>query len=98
EKKEGEAKPADKAPVKVQVDLEQIDQRILALPIPAREYHEMAAGKTGILYLGENVQDPAATPEARGRTIHKFDLKTRKTEKLLDGVRSFDVSFNGEKM
>jgi hypothetical protein len=30
--------------------------------------------------------------------VHKFDLKTRKTEKVLDGVRPFDLSRNGEKM
>ncbi len=115
DKKEGDAKPADaksaeakpadakpaadKAPVKVQVDLENIDQRILALPIPARDYSDLWAGKTGILYIAENLQDPAAPPEARGgRIIYKFDLKTRKTEKLMDGVRAFDLSFNGEKM
>src|SRR5262249_39086509 len=98
DKKEGDAKPADKGPVKVQVDTENIDQRILSLPIPAREYFEMWAGKTGILYLGENVQDPATPPAQRGRTFYKFDLKTRKTEKFMDGVRSFDLSANGEKM
>ena len=31
-------------------------------------------------------------------TVHKFELKTRKTEQILDGVTGFDLSFNGEKM
>ena len=30
--------------------------------------------------------------------VHKFELKTRKTDQILDGVTSFDSSFNGEKM
>jgi tricorn protease len=30
--------------------------------------------------------------------VHKFDLKTRKTEQILDEVTAFDLSFNGEKM
>ncbi len=30
--------------------------------------------------------------------IHKFELKTRKTEQILDGVNAFDLSFNGEKI
>jgi hypothetical protein len=30
--------------------------------------------------------------------VHKFELKTRKTEKILEGIGSFDLSFNGEKM
>ena len=31
-------------------------------------------------------------------TIQKFELKTRKTEKLVGDVEDFDLSFNGEKM
>jgi len=30
--------------------------------------------------------------------VHKFDLKTRKTELILDEVIYLDLSFNGEKM
>lgn len=101
EKKELEKKEsaALKEPVKTVIDFDNIGQRILALPIPARNYRAMQAGKTGILFLLE------ATPEnvrladgPRGRTLHKFDLKTRKFEKALDGIGSFQLSFNGEKM
>jgi tricorn protease len=31
-------------------------------------------------------------------TLHQFDLKTRRTEKLIEGLGSFSLSFNGEKM
>ncbi len=96
--KAGEAKAAEKKEaVSVRIDLENISQRILALPIPAHNYVNLAAGKTGVLFLAES--DPVA-----GRfgppnlTLHKFDLKTRKTEKYLEGIRDFDVSFNGEKL
>ncbi|MEO8027472.1 MAG: PDZ domain-containing protein [Bryobacteraceae bacterium] len=82
------AKTEDKA---VRIDFDNIDQRILALPIPERDYRFMYAGKTGVLFLGEVLP-------AGGFNVHKFDLKTRKTDKALDGVRAFDVSFNGEKM
>lgn len=89
----------DKKPVDVRVDLANIDQRILALPIPARDYDRLETGKTGILYLTENVENPAAPPAQRlTATLHKFDLKTRKTEKVLDGLRAFEISRNGEKM
>ncbi len=53
------------------------------------------AGKTGILYLIEAIPTQANEPK---RTIHKFDLKTRKTEKLAEDVKAFSVSANGEKM
>jgi len=28
-------------------------------------------------------------------TLHKFDLKTRKTEKIFEGIAGFELSFNG---
>ena len=40
----------------------------------------------------------AAGEGSRGRTLSKFDLKTRKTEKLADNIASFDLSADGEKM
>jgi tricorn protease len=93
-------KAKEEKPVTVEIDLENISQRILALPIPARNYAGLAAGKTGVLYLVEGPPvDPIEFDEGGpGLTVHKFDLKTRKTEKILEGVNSFNLSFNGEKM
>ncbi|PYT73507.1 MAG: protease, partial [Acidobacteria bacterium] len=93
-------KSKEEKPVNVEIDLEGISQRILALPIPARNYDGLLAGKAGVLFLGEAPQvDPIDFDDGGPTTkIHKFDVKTRKTEQILDGVTSFDVSFNGEKM
>ena len=93
-------KSKEEKPVNVEIDLEGISQRILALPIPGRNYNGLLAGKVGVLFLGEGPQvDPIDFDDGGPTTkIHKFDLKTRKTEQILDGVTSFDVSFNGEKM
>jgi tricorn protease len=41
------------APVTVKIDADGIGQRILALPIPARNYVNMLAGKSGVLFLAE---------------------------------------------
>ncbi len=90
-------KEKDKGPAAVQIDFDNIDQRILALPIAERDYLGMFAGKTGILYLVEanNVSDFRDRPVY---TVQKFDLKSRKTEKVLEGAQSFDLSHDGEKM
>ena len=58
----------------------------------------MKPGKAGTLFLLESelVILPAGAPG--GRTVHKFDLKTRKIEKVLDGVNAFEISDNGEKI
>jgi tricorn protease len=88
------------ATVKVEIDLDNISQRILALPVPARNYNRLNAGKEGVIYL---VEGPAIVPitfedEGPGATVHKFDFKTRKSEPILEGVNVFRLSFNGEKM
>ncbi|MBI5381634.1 MAG: PD40 domain-containing protein [Opitutae bacterium] len=94
EKKDGEAK---KDAVKVTIDFERLNQRILALPVPARRYQNLTAGKEGILYLLE--APPIDGADDNGRlALQRFELKTRKTEKLLDGVTSFVVAAKGEKM
>lgn len=91
---------APEAPPKpVRIDFDKIQQRILALPMPARPYTMLATGKAGTLYFME----PAAGGGGRGgagggATLSKFDLKTRKTDKLADNVGLFDLSANGEKM
>jgi len=86
-----------KEPVKVTIDLENLSQRILALPIPARNYEGLRAGKEGILYITEGplLETEEGPPSLM---VQRFDLKTRKTEKVLEGVRSFALSDNGEKM
>ncbi len=93
-------KAKEEKPVAVEIDLENISQRVLTLPIPARNYFGLYAGKAGVLYLGEGPQLDPIDFEDGGPTakVHKFDFKTRKTEQILDGVTSFELSFNGEKM
>jgi len=80
----------------VKIDFDNIDQRILSLPFPARNYGRMVAGKTHILYLleGPQVNDHSGNP---GQILNKFDVCTRKTDKLLDNVGSFFISANAEK-
>jgi tricorn protease len=96
EKKPDAPKPPDrKEPVTVTIDFENIGQRILALPIPARNYASMGASKSGTIYLIENPVSPTGPPTL---TVYKFDLSKRKTDKVLEGITAFDVSFNGEKM
>ena len=82
-----------KEPPAVNIDFDGIGQRILALPVPDRNYVGLAAGKEGevILLEGQPLNDDPAT-------IQKFDLKKRKTEKLADDAAGFQISANGEKM
>ncbi len=100
EKKAAESaeKPQEKKPAPVRIDFEGIESRILPLPIPARGYERLDSRKPGVLFLLEQPFAYAPAQEAPGATLYRFDLKTRKTEKVLDGVGAFEISAHGEKM
>ncbi len=96
-----EAKPdkeSEAAPKPVRIDLTGIPQRIVALPIPARNYIGLAAGRAGQIYLLQEVSEALGSGNQAGNTLSRFDLKTRKLERLAEGVESFDLSADGKKM
>jgi tricorn protease len=86
--------PAPPKPVKV--DLAGIENRIVALPLPAANYGALTAGKPGTLYL---LQSPEGNRFAdHAAVLSRFVFDTRKTEKLAERVDSFNLSADGEKM
>jgi len=90
--------PQKKAPEPVRIDFEDIDQRIIPPPIPSRNFVGLTTGKANTVFLLELAPagpgGPAGPP---GLTLHKFDLEKRKFDRAMDGITSFEVSFNGEK-
>ncbi|MFL6216043.1 MAG: PDZ domain-containing protein [Blastocatellia bacterium] len=100
EKKPDEARPAAAGPPAkkeaepVRIDFDDIGQRIVALPIPARDYVDLQVGRGNLLYI---VEQPAQSDGPPTLTVHKFDFDKRKLDKALDGLRGFVVSANGEK-
>ncbi len=97
EKPKEPEKEKAKEPEKVAIDFEGISQRILALPVPAKNYTALAAGKEGVVFLLEGA---LVIPAFGGppQTLHKFDLSKRKLDKFADGVNGLVVSANGEKV
>jgi len=93
--KKDEKSAKEKEATEVKIDFENISQRVLALPVPARNYDYILAGKTHTLYL---LESPAVMDfSSFGHQVHKFDVCTRKVEKLLDNIGGFRISANGEK-
>jgi tricorn protease len=81
------------------IDLEGIGDRILSLPIPARNYVDLAVGKSGVLFLGEGDAVGRSSREDGGgiRSLWKFTTEKRDVEEVLRGLSGFVVSANGEK-
>jgi tricorn protease len=76
------------------IDLEGIDQRIIALPLPPRNYGGLFAGKEGVLFLLE----AESIPDSNQQKLLQFTLKEKKSEELVSGISAFSISSNGEKM
>lgn len=102
EKKPEEKKPDEKKPdakkLEVKIDFDQIAQRMLPLPVPARNYERLIAGKTGVLFFLEFPVVQAAFNGPGSVVLHKFDLSKRKADVFMPGATAFDVSANGEKI
>lgn len=92
------AAPAPAVPItradttSMRIDLDRIGNRILALQVPVRDYAELAAGPTGVVFLAERI------PLQPGNTLHKYELSKRRAESFLTGVGQFSISGDGKKL
>jgi len=86
----------------VAIDLTGSEDRIVALPVPTRNYAKLVAGKGGVVLLLETAQSPSGFPReeysSEPRNLYRFELATKKADKIVEGIRDFDLSFDGEKM
>lgn len=82
------------------IDLPGIGNRILSLPIPARNYIDLQVGKTGILFLAEGSPVGRASEDGGApiRSLWRFTTEKRKTEEVLSNLTGFAVTANGEKL
>lgn len=94
-------KPAAPKPVEVKIDLPNLLQRVLAVPMPPRRYLALQVGKAGTLIAIEAPQAGAAAPAPGGpppgATVHRFDVKQRRADVVIAGVNNFQMAHNGEK-
>ena len=86
-KKDTAVKKKDSTDAKVVViDWDNIDRRIIALPIPTDAYDNMISGPKGTVFISQ------------GQTLHKFTLETKKLEEFIKGASAVAISANGEKI
>ncbi len=98
--KQTESEEGLEAPA-VEIELEGITERVLALPISEGRYGRVAATADQLLFSSFPVEGargrPAfpERPEAKG-TLKSFRFETLKEESLVEGITDFWVSRNGE--
>ncbi len=101
----GAAAPKPTPPPDVRIDFAGFEQRIVPLPIPAAKFSDLAVGTEGVLYA---VAGPRAVSDSEMATgeggapseVTRFELKTRKSERLLKAVdpQTFSVSADGSRV
>lgn len=78
--------------VVVTIDLEDIDQRILALDLPVRSYSNLESGEEGKLFYLEQI------PNEDGMKLHRYELEERESTEILSGVQQYTISSDGKKI
>ena len=98
QKDEKPKEPAKTTPEPFSIDFEGIENRILAIPLPAGNYSELEAGAAGQFYYIES--PPGDTPFGGPdrSSLHLYDLNKRKDEVFIPGVRDFLVSADKKKI
>jgi tricorn protease len=97
--KDKDKKKAEPGPTVI--DLEGIDSRIVALPIPAGNLSHLSAGEEGKIYYVRRVgMIPGKSGDAFAGTpsLVRFDLKPREEETLAEKVDSFRLSNDRKKL
>lgn len=90
----------DEVVTPVKVDFDNIGRRIIDFNLPNGDYEQLATGKPGMLYVlvNEWPKSPALGTNPV-QTIYLYDLsKPPKLEKLVEEVRGFEISPDGERM
>jgi tricorn protease len=80
----------------VRIDFENIDQRILSLPLPSSGYSHLQISERDKLFFREGRQ--TGRNFGGGSKLRTFDLKERKAEDFMEQVSEYIISADGKKM
>ncbi|MEJ2584624.1 MAG: PDZ domain-containing protein [Robiginitalea sp.] len=69
-----------------------VQDRIIALPLPGRNYTGLSAGPDGIVFLSEEV------PNEQGLTLHKYTLDKLEAGEYATGIQEFVISDSREQI
>ena len=78
------------------VDIDGIQQRIIALGVPPGDYSSLVAGSAGTFFFGE-APPPSGRPEQSYRLM-QYRLASRSARPFVDGVASYLVSADTKKI
>ena len=75
--------------VKVVLDFDGIQRRVVPVPMPTSRYRQILAGPAGSFFVLEFL-------EGGDTQLHKFDMKEREAKEFVEGARQVTVSHDGD--
>ncbi len=85
-------------PVEVRIDLDGIQDRVVALPTGPAIIRSFAAGKGFLYYSTAPIPGLSGPLPGEEPAVHVYDLKERKEKTLIENVQRFALSFDGSKL
>ncbi len=82
-------RPGASAPGATRIDVEGFEQRVRAIPGSPSDYRALSAVNNGVLYF------VGAGPAT---TLKLYDIDNKKEETVLEGIQSYSLSSDGEKI
>lgn len=92
-----------KSAKKVRIDLDGLNNRIVSLPLPEKNYSELKVAADGALWFlersqpGASNEGPTADNTNNGK-LHRFDFKERKAVQVKEKLADFDFSSDGKQL
>src|SRR5262249_11240349 len=80
------------------IDLEGIQDRIVALPMDPSNIRSFNVGKGYIYYSSSPIQGLSGPLPGESTEVHAYDLKERKDKALISDVDPFTISFDSSKI
>ena len=101
ESKGKEAKDKEKEkekPKEVRVDLDGIQDRVVALPTDPAVIRTIAAAKGYVYYSTAPIQGLSGPIPGESSAVHAYDFKERKNKTVIEDVERYALSFDGSKL
>ncbi len=91
--------------VRVDIDFDGLENRIVAVPVPARDYRSLQAGTEGqVFYVvpgeggGRGGRGGGRGGAGGGNTLERYSLRDREAREFMGGVTSYSISADRHKL
>jgi tricorn protease len=85
-------------PVELKIDLDGIEDRVVAVPTDPAVISTFAAAKGFLYYATTPIHGLSGPLPGEGPVVHAYDLKERKPKTVIEGVERFALSFDDSKL